>query len=281
MHFAIVEVIAHQAPRLDEHLSPFLARVQGKRPTFQINGLFQFGRRRRAGLDDVKLVRFLNENLLPVLGEFVTFDLFSEGFGFRIFIGDLQSHQVGLARRSGPERDPIQLFGVDSQLAVIARWNRHRHQPVLKTFQIDHNLGRLIGFPSLVRALFGLFLCLIGFVFGLGRFWGRRFICLFLFFVAGMQFIGRLERGATVFDQRNQIHVDWFIEERFGLTRPPGALDQRFQSPFGKEIDPSAIRAPGRAVAVDAIAGQGGRDGSADLIQPNLAVEVLRRRREG
>ena len=93
-----------------------------------------------------------------------------------------------------------------------------------------------------------------------------------------MQFIDRLERGATVFDERNQIRFDRFIEERLGLTRTPGALDHRFQTPLGKEIDPFAVRAPGRAVAVDAIAGQGGRDTIAEPEQPDLAVEILHRR---
>ncbi len=94
-----------------------------------------------------------------------------------------------------------------------------------------------------------------------------------------VQLVGGLEGRSQPLPQRHLVELHRLAEERLGLARSPGSAHGRREVAVGEEVEPFAVGAPGRAPAVDAVAGHRRAGLRLECVDQDLGEAVGRRLR--
>ena len=267
VHVAVVEIVALEAPGVEEHAAEFGAGVGENRPAGHIDFGFAvglgIGKRGGfgVGVEDQEIIVFPEQDFLAVGGDFVGFDVGEDGFGRVAFVGDVHALQGALRRRCFVAVEPAEALFGGLQSGIVTGGNGDFVQAGGDVGEVDVYGGRgfffvtrlfLVGCFFVVRFFFALGVFLVfSFVGGLSVFFSVGF-----FRFVGMQFIHGRKRGAQAGRQREFVDFHGAIEIGIRLARAPGRADRGLQHAIGEEIEPFAVGAPGGVAAVVAIRGE-------------------------
>ena len=116
VHPAVVEIVALEAPGIDELLTPFVARIEVQYPVLEVDlCLGEVGWRLRAGVDDVDVVPAPHENLLAVERQLVAADVGHERLGLRVLVLDREAHELRPGGKPGVPRQEVQSLAVRAE----------------------------------------------------------------------------------------------------------------------------------------------------------------------
>ena len=199
----------------------------------------------RPGVDDVEVVALADEDLLAVGRQLEVPDVLDERLGLDVAVLDLDGLELGLARGARSPVDEEQGFFADGKPGIDAGRERDLEDAVLDAGEVDDDLrrrrlGRFLGRLSGRRPRLGF-----------GPLSRRRLPSF-----RAWSSVAGAKGNVSLAVSAGGVDLGRLVEVGLGLARSPRAAHGAPEVAVREEVEPLAVRAPGRTVGIDAVVGE-------------------------